>query len=509
MGRIKKFFTSKLFTITLLILIQLLFIGLGIFIVKSYSFHLYITLYILSIGLAIYVANREDNPTYKMTWVMFILILPIFGALMYLILGAKKVPKSLRVRDGDLQKEISKFTESNKEIEEKIITQDPNAYKQMAYIWNSSKFPAYNQTKTEYYKVGEEYFEALKKELKKAEKFIFMEYFILEEGKMWNEILDILVDKVKQGIDVRLIYDDFGCCTKVKNGYDKYLKKLGIKVKVFNPLKPRLVVQMNNRDHRKIAVIDGKVAFTGGINLADEYINEVTYYGHWKDTGIKLEGKGVWSFTLMFLQFWDYDEKIKDDYHKYYCDEKFNFDGNGIVQPFSDTPTDNENVGENSHINMINNANKYVYITTPYLVIDQEMKNSLILAAKNGIDVRIVVPHIPDKWYVFQLTRHTYKQLLKNGVKIYEYTPGFIHAKNMISDDRFGIIGTINMDYRSYYLHYECGVWLYENDAILDMKKDYLDILEKSKEIKYEDCANDKWYIKILRAILNILAPLM
>ena len=348
-------------------------------------------------------------------------------------------------------------------------------------------------------------------ELKKAEKFIFLEYFIIAPGVMWDTILDILIEKVKQGVEVRVLYDDAGCITTLAPDYYKVLQGLGMKAKVFNPIKPRLAIQMNNRDHRKILVIDGKVGMTGGINLADEYINAKERFGHWKDCSVMLKGEAVWNLTLMFLQFWNYDEKIKDNVFDFKPDfnEFIDIENDGYVQPYSDSPTDNENVGEYTHINMINGANRYVYATTPYLVIDNEMKTALTLAAKNGVDVRILVPHIPDKWYVFAVTRANYQPLIKAGVKIYEYTPGFVHGKTFVVDDDMAVVGTVNMDYRSYYLHYECGVWFYRSKVVMDVKQDYLHSLAKSHEVTLEECKNVKLPVRIMRSILNLFSPMM
>ena len=307
------------------------------------------------------------------------------------------------------------------------------------------------------------------------------------------------------------LYDDAGCIFKLPKDYDKTLRTFGIQTKVFNPIEPRLAMQMNNRDHRKIVVIDGVVGYTGGINLADEYINVSSPFGHWKDVGVMLKGAAVWNFTLMFLQFWNYDETIKDDYLAYAPDPNYceTIQTDGYVQPFSDSPTDNEHVGEYSHINIINGANRYIYAQTPYLIIDNEMKTSLVLAAKNGVDVRIMVPHIPDKRSAFMITRSNYMPLLKAGVRIYEYTPGFVHGKSMVADDKIAIVGTINMDYRSYYLHYECGVWFYKSKVVKDVKQDYLETLANCHEVTLEEAKATRLPVRIARAIMNVLAPMM
>lgn len=502
---------NKVFIIGVLILIQLVvFFGI-IFQLSEYFVWIYFMLVALSFLISIYVINKDDNPTYKMTWVLLIMGLPVFGGLIYVLFGGQKVPKELRTRDLEAVNNYQEVVWQNVEIMDELQIEDPVAYKQANYLWKNAVYPIYKHTETTFFPIGEAKFEAMIEELNKAEKFIFLEYFIISPGIMWDTILDILIEKVKEGIEVRVMYDDAGCIRTLQSDYYKTLEKLGIKAKVFNPVKPRLAMQMNNRDHRKILIIDGKVGMTGGINLADEYINKLERFGHWKDCSVMLKGEAVWNFTLMFLQFWNYDEKVKDNVFDFkpdfneYCD----FVNDGFVQPYSDSPTDNENVGEYTHINMINGATEYVYASTPYLVIDNEMKTALVLAAKNGIDVRILVPHIPDKWYVFTITRSNYRALIEAGVKIYEYTPGFVHGKAFVSDDKFAVVGTVNMDYRSYYLHYECGVWFYKSRVVMDVKKDYLESLEKSHQVTLEECLKVKLPVRILRAVLNLFSPMM
>ena len=344
-------------------------------------------------------------------------------------------------------------------------------------------------------------------ELRKAQEYIFLEYFIIEEGYMWNSILAILIEKAAANVDVRVIYDDVGCINKLPVDYDKYLNSLGIKCQIFNRLRPRLIIQMNNRDHRKIAIIDGKKAYFGGINLADEYINRIERFGYWKDTAVLVEGEAVKSAVLMFLQFWNFNLKIEEPIETYY--RNFQVEAEGYVQLFSDSPTDEEEISETVHLNMINLAKNYVYIYTPYLIPSYEMIQALTIAAKNGIDVRIIVPHIPDKWYVHLVSQSNYRHLLKSGVKIYEYTPGFIHGKNIIADDEIAIVGSSNMDFRSYYLHFESGALLFKNQAILDIKADFLDSIEKSEEIFLANWDNYPWYKKVLMAMLSLFSYLM
>lgn len=511
MKKLIRFFTSKMFIVAVLILIQLAFlIGLVISL-SEYFFAINFFLSALSFIMSIYIIDKNENPSYKLAWVILLMTVPIFGGLIYALFGGQKVPKALRLRDHESQEKRQGIIYQDPQLLNELENLDPIAHKQAKYLWETVGFPIYHKTETTFFSLGEEKFQAMLKELKKAEKFIFLEYFIIEEGLMWNSVLDILCDKVQQGVDVRLMYDDAGCIGKLSDHYDEKMRRLGIKCKVFNPFRPRLAMQMNNRDHRKILVIDGKVGMTGGVNLADEYINVKERFGHWKDCAVMLKGEAVWSLTMMFLQFWNYDEKVKDDFYQYRApDECFaDIADDGLVQPYSDSPTDDENVGENTHINMINGANRYVYAATPYLIIDSETKTALTLAAKNGIDVRILVPHIPDKRYVFELTRGNYRDLLKAGVKIYEYTPGFVHAKTFVVDDKMAVVGTINMDYRSYYLHYECGVWFYRSKVVDELKKDYIKTLAVSHEVTLEECLQTKLPVKMIRAVLNLFAPML
>lgn len=502
---------NKTFIVAVSIAIQFIVFLALVFSLSEYFIQFYILLITLSVIMSIYIINKDDNPTYKITWVLLITALPVFGGLIYILFGGQKVPKALRKRDSEAVANYQGVLWQNAEIMESLQHDDPIAHKQANYLWQNAIYPIYTHTETTFFKIGEEKFEAMLIELRKAERFIFLEYFIIAPGVMWDAVLDILVEKVKQGVEVRLLYDDAGCIATLPDEYYKLLAKVGIKAKVFNPIRPRLAMQMNNRDHRKILVIDGLVGMTGGINIADEYINKKERFGHWKDCSVMLKGEAVWNLTLMFLQFWNYDEYVKDDVFSFKADIKEFEDikDDGYVQPYSDSPTDDENVGEYTHINMINGANQYVYATTPYLVIDNEMKTALILAAKNGIDVRILVPHIPDKWYVFELTRHSYRALIEAGVKIYEYTPGFVHGKTFVVDDKMAVVGTVNMDYRSYYLHYECGVWFYRSSVVMDVKQDYLDTLKVSHQVTLEESKNVNIFRRIMRAIFNLFAPMM
>lgn len=511
MKKLLKFLFSRIVIVGLLILLQIVILALGIWKLSKYFVYLYGIFILLSILVVIYLVSKKDNPSYKLAWTIPILLFPVFGGLFYLIFGGNKTTKRFRQKIKNAHDETKHLLKQDENILQEIQYKDKSIVGQTKYIQNYSQFPVYKNTITEYLTPGEEFFKVLKEELEKAEHFIFMEYFIIQEGVMWNSILEILERKAKQGVDVRVMYDDMGCLRILPYKYNEKLEKMGIKCSVFNPFIPALSIRMNNRDHRKITVIDGHTGFTGGINLADEYINEIERFGHWKDASIMLKGDAVWNLTMMFLQSWSFNTNQDEDYEKYkpnrHIEEEFESDG--YVQPYGDSPLDDENVGEYVYLNMINKAKDYIYINTPYLIIDNELVTALSLAAKSGVDVRIVTPHIEDKWYVHIVTRAYYSQLIEAGIKIYEYTPGFIHSKTFVCDDEVGVVGTINLDYRSLYLHFECGVWLYKTSSIEKIKDDFMTTLNVCQPITLEDCKNIKWSNRFLRAILRVFAPLM
>lgn len=376
-------------------------------------------------------------------------------------------------------------------------------------MYRSAGMPCFDKSKTTYYPIGEEFYAALLEELQKAEQFIFMEYFIVQEGQMWNPIHEILKEKAAQGVAVYVMYDDFGCMTTLPERYYTQLSDDGIHCIPSNKFAPILSHIHNNRDHRKITVIDGKVGFTGGINLADEYINAIVKHGHWKDTAIKIEGNAVRNLTALFITSWNTQSKEHIDCGTYMSITTDQAEGNGYVIPFGDGPEPiyKDNIGKSVYLNMINAAKDYLYITTPYLICDHELLNALRIASKKGVDVRIITPHIPDKQAVFWMTRSNYKVLLEDGVKIYEYKPGFIHAKSFVCDDKFAICGTINLDYRSLVHHFECGAWMYHTDCILDMKTDFLKTMAQSQEIPTDLPVMRSWQ-RLLAEMMKVFSPL-
>lgn len=472
-------------------------------------FDFYLASLTLSIIIVFIIINNKSNPSYKIAWIVPVMIFPIFGGLFYLLYGGNKLSTREKLKMVIQNIEMTNSLKQDDEIIKKIGDKSIYAKNQSEYILNYAKCPVYNNTETTYFKIGEEKFEALLRELKKAEKFIFLEYFIIQEGKMFNSILEILEEKAKQGVDVRLIYDDVGCIVTLPHNYKNTLEAKGIKCRVFNPIKPFFTRRLNNRDHRKIVVIDGDVGFTGGINLADEYINEYEKHGYWKDAGIMLKGDAVWNLTVMFLSMWDYIDNKEEDYIKFKPSKNKYYNSKGYVQPFDDSPLINEPIGETVYLNLINKAKDYIYINTPYLIIDNEMATALKIAAKSGVDIKIVTPYIPDKKFVHAVTKSYYESFIKDGIEIYEFTPGFMHAKTFVVDDEYGVVGSINLDFRSLYLHYECGVWLYKTDSIKSMKDDYLETLKRCHKVTMEECKNTSSIRKVLRLIIRMFAPLL
>ena len=462
---------------------------------------------IISALVTLYIINKDDDdPNYKIIWLIPILVFPVFGGLLYLVFGNKKPAKKLQEayrKQDQAVKPYRYFNEVHKTIGDEVVRGQVN------YIVDE-QFPVYKNSEVKYYSLGDNAFPDLLDELKKAKYFISMLYFIVEEGEMFNQVLEILKQKVKEGVEVRFMYDDMGSLTMLPYHYYKKLEEYGIKCIAFNHVVPLLSIVMNNRDHRKITVIDGNVGFNGGFNLADEYINAKVKYGHWKDTGVMIKGEAVWNLTLMFLTTWNASLNQTEEYDRYHPRHYPlpDIKPSGYILPYGDSPLDDKPVGKNVYLNIINQAQRYLYIYTPYLIINDELKNALCLAVLRGVDVRIVTPGIPDKKTVFKVTRSYYEPLVLGGVKIYEYTPGFMHGKNFVCDDKIATVGTINLDYRSLYLHFECGVYMYDVAAIKDIKEDFLNTIELSKEITYDDVVRGRfrgWF----EAILRLFAPLL
>ena len=504
---------NRIFYVAVALLLQLAWLLITAWRLAAYSKYFSNAIGIFSVLIILWIVNKKINPSYKLGWTILIMTVPVFGVLLYILFGKSRIAQAMQSRYSQVQEESLPYMKQNPEVAECLKEESPSAAVQSTYIHQYSSFPVHKNTTAEYFQVGDDMFPVLVRELEQAEHYIYIEYFIINDGVMWRTILDILERKASEGVDVRLIYDGFGCLTTLPYHYERYLRGKGIQCQVFNPFRPLLNIVQNNRDHRKICVIDGKTGFTGGINLSDEYINQKQRFGHWKDTAVMLKGEAVWNMTVMFLHMWNVIANSSDPIdHELHLPHHFHpdtFDSDGYVQPYSDTPLDGEIVGENVYLNIINRARKYVYICTPYLIIDNEMMTALCLAAKSGVDVRIMTPGIPDKKMVFLLTQSYYEQLILNGVKIYQYTPGFLHGKCFVCDDKIATVGTINLDYRSLYLHFECGVFMYRSQAVMELKQDVLDTIAGSKQITLDFCRNRNIFIKLLQSILRLFAPLL
>ena len=503
---LKKVFSRTVVT-ALLIVIQVAWLAALLLQLGNSLPAIQTVLRILSLVAILFVIKSDMNPSYKIGWILLIAVLPILGGLMYVIFGNKRPTKYMREM---LRAQLEKSAEYLGTQESITGELDGGAAGLFKYLEGSAGYPTAKNTTVRYYRVGEEMYADLLPELEKAEKFIFLEYFIIRPGEMWDGVLEILKRKAAAGVDVRIIYDDMGCIDILPANYNATLEGWGIRTMAFNRFVPAVSLVMNNRDHRKITVIDGKVGFTGGINISDEYINVKERFGHWKDTGLMLKGPGVFNLTLMFLEMWNAFNKDGDGYAEFIPDsfEECGSADDGYVLSFSDSPLDNESVGESVYTDMLYQAKDYIYITTPYLAIDSELQTALCMAAKRGVDVRMITPGIPDKKIVYRLTRSYYPTLLRAGVKIYEYTPGFIHAKSFVCDDKLCVVGTINMDYRSLYLHFECGTLMYNNPEIKQVKKDDLDTMEKCRKVELSDMKTN-FLGELFDSFLRSIAPLM
>lgn len=514
--------SNRMFLFAIAVVLQLAAIGGVLLWFNEFFVLFYGASILLSLVVVLWILNKRSKPAYKIAWLIPILLFPLFGGTFYLFWGSDRNARRVERRMRPLMMRYEKELEQEPGPAAQILAESPEGSVQSRYIYKYGHYPLYCNEGAEYLPGGEVKFQRLKEELRKAEHFIFLEYFIIEEGLMWNSILAILEEKVAAGVDVRVIYDDAGCAAKLPFGYHRTLEEKGIRCGVFHPLRPIVSSKANNRDHRKLAVIDGLVGFMGGINLADEYINEVERFGHWKDAAILVRGRCVRSLTVMFLTMWEYIKGSRED------PDRFDPFGNeadakrggrpllleggaceGFVQPFGDSPLDGEPVSQSVYLNLISKAKESICITSPYLILDDEMVTALTLAAKGGVDVRIITPSHPDKRYVHIVSRSYYPILMASGAKIYEYTPGFIHSKTMTVDGQYGLVGTINMDYRSLFLHYECAVWLCRCDCIQAIEEDFRRTMEVSRPIVVSDLHLSSWPVVLVRTILRVFAPLL
>ena len=505
----KKFFKmvfSRAGIFVILILVQMLiFLGIPYYL-KEYATFIYSVMSLMEIIVLVYIINTEGNPAFKLSWILCVMAVPVVGTIFYIYVHLQLETRFVQNRLAALRMETEPYMDQDQKITD-ALWEGKSANAQLSHQLG---FPTYRNTEAEYFPVGEAKFASMIKELEKAEKFIFMEYFIVEEGIMWNTILEILKRKAAEGVEVRFMYDGMCAFDLLPYSYPKKLQKYGINCKMSNKIRPFVSTIQNNRDHRKICVIDGQVGYVGGVNLADEYINEKERFGHWKDTAVLLRGDAVQSLTMIFLQMWDVDMRGVEPYGKYLTKKADTLNEKlGYVIPYADSPFDHENVGEEVYFHILNHAKKYVHIMTPYLILDNEMLTTLIRAAKSGIEVIIIMPHIPDKWYAFAVAKTYYKELIEGGVQIYEYTPGFVHAKIFVSDDDTATVGSINLDFRSLYLHFENGVFIYDNPEVQKVEEDFQNTLAKCHKVTVTEVRNRGILMKMAGQVLRLVAPLM
>lgn len=490
-----------------LTILEILSIMAAVILLAIYVPYFYLLILLTVVGVVISIIASNDNPDYKVPWLLFVIVLPITGFMLYFLFYKRKLPKKMLNR---IEQFNSSLIINDESTHLDLKKEDELVSTQALQLCKISNTHLYKDSKTAYYKCGEEFHEALINEIQKAKKFIFLEYFIIEEGMFWDSILKILKEKALKGVEVKVVYDDIGCMMTLPSNYYKKLKKYNINSVPFSKLKGQADGEFNNRSHRKILVVDGKVGFVGGINLADEYINKIQKFGYWKDSALKIEGNAVNELTKLFLiDYYSNDKKAEINFEKYYYFYEESKLENYIV-PFGDGPKPiyEYNVGKTVIMNMLNQAKRYVYITTPYLIVDNEMLKAIENSALRGVEIKIVVPHIPDKKLVFEMTKSTYRLLMKKGVKIYEFEKGFIHAKTYISDDKIAMIGTINLDYRSLIHHFENGIWMYNDPTIMDMKKDFDDTIKESLYMN-DIYFKDNLLSKFIRSVVRIFAPLL
>ena len=508
--KIIRFFINRFFLSALFVLLQIaVFFYFQIFLSEYFVFF---NLVSSSLGIIvfIYLINQGINPDHKIPWVVLIAIVPLFGIGLFILFSPNRVKRAhYRSYLAHIEKVRETLPFSHDMIRVRSIDLG-HYYGQSEYLYRTNAFPAYSHTQTDYFASGESLFMKMKEDLRNAQSFIFLEYFIIDKGYLWGEMLEILKQKVRQGVEVRVIYDDVGTIGKLSLNYDKKLRNLGIKCVNFNRVNVFFSSIYNNRDHRKITVIDGTIGYIGGANIADEYINRKTRFGHWKDGGLRLEGEGVKAMTGMFLQMYSMHAKESEDIRPYIIRDFPYYSSQGYVQPFGDGPKPlyEYQISHTAYCHIINQAQRYVTITTPYLIIDFVMKTALINAALRGVNVVIITAGVPDKKIIYAMTRSNYPELIEAGIKIYEYQPGFIHTKMIVADDIVGIIGTINLDYRSLVHNYECGVFMYRTSALLTMRHD-LEATIKKSQLQTKETARQSLPTRLVCSILNAFQTLL
>ena len=502
---------KRMIFVVVSMVLEVLVIVCIFFWLNIYAKWLLIVTQVLGTVLAIYIYNLKKNSALKMPWMILIMIFPVFALTLYALIGMSVSTKDMKERYREIDQRLFPYLPQNQNVAERLAAQDKKAANITRYIHARAGYPVYENTDVEYYDDAALGLEAQKEELRKAEKFIFMEYHAIENAESWQGVQEILEERARAGVDVRVFYDDMGSIGFINTDFVKLLQSKGIRCRVFNPFVPGLKIFLNNRDHRKVTVIDGKVGFTGGYNLANEYFHITEPFGYWKDTGIKITGDAVKSLTVTFLEMWNAvrgDDENDEDFDPYFPDHEYKAAEEGFVIPYADLPIDEEQVGENVYMSVANYANDYAWFITPYLILTDEMIHTLGLAAMQGVDVRVITPGIPDKKLVYSITRSYYNSLVRNGVRIFEFTPGFCHAKMSIADDQIATCGTINLDYRSLYHHFENGCLFMNCDAVRKVREDFESMFEQSREVT-EEYKNPRTGWKLIMLFLRLFAPLM
>ncbi len=507
MKKFFKIFYSSKFVLAITFLLNVAFFAALMLLFNQYIYSLFSLVFVLLALFVVYISN--DGQPYKLTWMLVILLLPLFGVCLYFYIKASKGSKRKRKAWQNINFKSSQYLQPNQTILDDLQKQNLGQLKLSNYILNTTNMPVYQNTTAKYLADGEHYFNSVVEELKKAEKYIFIESYIIDQGRVWDEIFNILKIKARQGVEVKILYDDWGCLDRFEDS--KTFKKLAnfkIEAVPFNKITPALNAFVNYRNHRKIIVVDGRVGFTGGINIGDEYCNYKQPFGTWKDSGIMLNGDAVWSLVVLFLNNWQFATRTDIDVNKYKVNITNKRKHGEWIQPFGTSPLHAEPVARNLYISMLNNAQKSMYITTPYFILDDETTTALKLAAKSGVDVRIIFPGIPDQKIPYYMARQSFADLIKCGIKIYEYTPGFIHSKVAVVDGKTAVVGTINWDFRSLYLHFEDAVMLHNGSTVEEIKFDYERTLNNCHMITLKDMKSRKWYEKVLASIFKFFAPL-
>ena len=515
-GLLRVVFGRTMFFLLFIALQLAFFFWIYVWLDNKYQAWGYGSFALISAILTIHILNEKQNASFKMAWLIPVLLFPVFGTLFYVFVQLQMETKIFAKRIAEVQKRTDHFLEQDTAVYERLSRRSRRNANLSHYMKKSGGYPTWDRTNFKYFPLGDEFYTDVLQELQKARRYIFVEYFIISKGILWDSILKILEQKAKEGVEVRILYDGMNSFSNLPHDYPKELEAKGIHCRIFNPIRPAISTSQNNRDHRKILVIDGHTAYTGGVNLADEYINRKVRFGHWKDNAIRLKGEAVKNFTVMFLQMWDVCSKKPDsdfDYSPYLDTGDYfhspELDMDGFSIPFSDSPIDGEAVGHQLYLDIIYQAKKYVYIMTPYLVLDDDMITALTYAAKRGVDTVIIMPHIPDKKSAFMLAHSYYTELIEAGVKIYEYLPGFVHSKTFVSDGEKAVVGSVNMDFRSQYLNFECGVYIYENPVVEQIKKDFDETLPKCVRMTEESVEALPALHKFCGKAMRLIAPLM